>query len=123
MSIMPSTDNNRNQDFRPKFINRLSDIPCLPLQEKDMEKIVHIQLSDVRKRFEEMNIQLEFSPNVWEHLAKVGYDPTFGARPLKRIIQNQVINLLSTSILQGKIHPGQTICLKLKQDQIQLEAK
>lgn len=101
--------------FRPEFINRLDEIlPFLPLQERDMEKIVHIQLEQVKKRLAEKEIQLEISPAVIAHLAKEGYDPIFGARPLKRLIQHKVVNLLSNALLKGEIQPLQTVRLNLE---------
>lgn len=73
--------------FRPEFINRLDEIlPFLSLQDKDLEKIVLIQLNQVKKRLEDREILLEWTPEVLAHLAKEGYDPIFGARPLKRLI-------------------------------------
>lgn len=90
--------------FRPEFINRLDEIlPFLPLQEKDMEKIVLIQLNQVKKRLEDKEIFLSWTPSVLSHLAKEGYEPIFGARPLKRLIQHTVMNLLSNAILKGEI--------------------
>lgn len=98
--------------FRPEFINRLDEIlPFLPLQEKDMEKIVLIQINQVKKRLEEREILLEWTPRVLAYLAKEGYDPTFGARPLKRLIQQTVVNMLSTAILKGEIQNGELIQL------------
>lgn len=92
--------------FRPEFINRLDDIlPFMPLKEKDMEKIVTIQLNLLAKRLEERNVKLTWTPQVVARLAKEGYDSRFGARPLKRYIQQEVINQLSNAILQGKIPP------------------
>ena len=93
--------------FRPEFINRLDEIlPFLPLKEEDMEKIVVIQLESLAKRLKDRHVYLQWTPEVLRHLAEEGYDPTFGARPLKRLIQNEVANLLSKGILEGKI-PGE----------------
>lgn len=91
--------------FRPEFINRLDEIlPFLPLQKKDMEKIVLIQLERVKKRLDERDIFLSWSPEVVAHLAQTGYDPYFGARPLKRLIQQAVVNQLSQAVLKGEIN-------------------
>ncbi|MES2345675.1 MAG: AAA family ATPase [Chlamydiota bacterium] len=101
--------------FRPEFINRLDEIlPFLPLQEKDMGKIVLIQLEKVVERLLEKNIHLKWNEDLVLYLAKKGYDPFFGARPLKRLIQQEVINLLSTAILEGKIKDGATAMLALE---------
>jgi ATP-dependent Clp protease ATP-binding subunit ClpB len=104
------------QHFRPEFLNRLDDIlPFLPLQEKDMEAIATIQLGHVRQRLVERDIQLQWSQEVLANLAEKGYDPIYGARPLKRLIQNEVVNMLSSALLQGKIMPQQNVKLKLKE--------
>ncbi|GAB4186679.1 MAG: AAA family ATPase [Simkaniaceae bacterium] len=100
--------------FRPEFLNRLDEIlPFLPLQEKDMEKIVLIHLKDVRKRLEEKDIDVHFDPHVITYLAEKGYDPVYGARPLKRLIQQEVVNPLSTALLQEKIRPEQKVQVSL----------
>ncbi|MCB1084357.1 MAG: ATP-dependent Clp protease ATP-binding subunit, partial [Simkania sp.] len=112
--------------FRPEFINRLDEIlPFLPLQEKDMEKIVLIQLDRVKKRLDERDISLDYSPQVLAYLAKEGYDPYFGARPLKRLIQQTVVNELSQAILKGEIKNDDKIELNFveKNNKIVFEAK
>ena len=106
--------------FRPEFINRLDEIlPFLPLQEADMEKIVLNQLKDVRQRLLERDIALKVDSEVTGYLAEKGYDPLYGARPLKRLIQHEVVNLLSKGILKGEIVKDQTVQLHLdKKNQI-----
>lgn len=94
--------------FRPEFINRLDDIlPFLPLRKEDMQKIVDIQLQLLVKRLRDRDIALTWTPQVVAHLAEEGYDPYFGARPLKRLIQQDVVNMLSKAILEGRI-PGES---------------
>ena len=101
--------------FRPEFINRLDDIlPFLPLQKEDMEKIVHIQMKKVSQRLMERNIHLKWTKEVSRYLAEKGYDPFFGARPLKRLIQQEVTNLLSTALLKGAIHSDHQVELMLE---------
>lgn len=108
--------------FRPEFLNRLDDIlPFLPLREEDMEKIVTIQLNLLAKRLHSRDVELTWTPQVLAHLAKEGYDPRFGARPLKRYIQQEVINQLSRAILEGKIPPRSRLTLELKGDAITFE--
>ncbi|MCE5295045.1 MAG: AAA family ATPase [Chlamydiales bacterium] len=105
--------------FRPEFINRLDDIlPFLPLKETDMEKIVLIQMDRLIKRLAERDITLTWDDEVILYLAKEGYDPFFGARPLKRLIQQKVVNILSNAILKGEITAGQTIELYMKKEEI-----
>ena len=90
--------------FRPEFLNRLDEIlPFLPLQEKDMEQIVEIQLQRIKARLAEKEVELDYTSEVKALLAKAGYDPIYGARPLKRLIQKDVVNLLSNAILEEKI--------------------
>ena len=98
--------------FRPEFLNRLDEIlPFLPLKAHDMEKIVTIQLRLVAQRLKSRHIALNWTPQVVQHLALEGYDPIFGARPLKRLIQNQVVNLFATGLLEGKIPPHSELLL------------
>lgn len=101
--------------FRPEFINRLDDIlPFLPLRQEDMHKIVEIQMHHVQRRLKDREIGLEWSKELVNHLSQEGYDPTFGARPLKRLIQQEIVNLLSKAILEGKIIPGNVVKLDYK---------
>ncbi len=107
------------QHFRPEFLNRLDEIlPFLPLQERDMEKIVAIQMRSVVARLRDRAITLTWDEAVTGHLAKEGYDPAFGARPLKRLIQHTVVGMLSRAILEGKILPNTTIKLYMKDSEI-----
>ncbi|BBI16838.1 ATP-dependent Clp protease ATP-binding subunit [Neochlamydia sp. S13] len=110
--------------FRPEFINRLDDIlPFLPLQEKDMEKIVALQLKQLAKRLKDRDVNLEWTPEVLSHLSREGYDPLFGARPLKRYIQTEVINMLSKAILEGRIPSKSSIELYMEKDKIVFRIK
>lgn len=96
--------------FRPEFLNRLDDIlPFLPLRREDMEKIVEIQLKQLEKRLKERSITCLWSKELVKYLAEEGYDPGFGARPLKRLIQTEVSNKLSDAILKGEIPNNSTI--------------
>lgn len=105
--------------FRPEFINRLDEIlPFLPLREKDMEKIVVIQLNQIVQRMEDRQASLSWEEPVVEYLAKKGYEPHFGARPLKRLIQHEVVNKLSRDILEGKIPSGAKVNLVMKEGAI-----
>jgi ATP-dependent Clp protease ATP-binding subunit ClpB len=99
--------------FRPEFINRLDDIlPFLALRKEDMQKIVEIQLNYLAKRMRDRGVNLRWTKEVTAHLAEDGYDPFFGARPLKRLIQQDVVNLLSKAILAGQIPAECTVELK-----------
>lgn len=105
--------------FRPEFINRLDEIlPFLPLQEEDMEKIATIQLDLLATRLRTRDVDLSWSAEVLAHLAKEGYDPVFGARPLKRYIQQEIVNKLSTAILEGRIPPKSRVELAILKHEI-----
>lgn len=101
--------------FRPEFINRLDEVlPFLPLKKEDMEKIVIIQLNLLAKRLLERGIRLTWNQKVTQYLAETGYDPFFGARPLKRLIQQEVVNMLANAILDGTIPGNCDVELSLK---------
>lgn len=98
--------------FRPEFLNRLDEtILFNRLQEEDMTSIVEIQLAILQKRLEARNIQLKLDENAKAWLAKAGYDPTYGARPLKRVIQRELQNPLATLMLDGSVGDNATIAV------------
>ncbi len=98
--------------FRPEFLNRLDEILTFhPLKLEDMESIVAIQLERVAQRLAEKTLSLKWDAQVLKHLATEGYDPSFGARPLKRLIQQQVVNLFATALLENKIPKHSEILL------------
>lgn len=102
--------------FRPEFLNRLDEIlPFLPLQESQMAEIVTIQLRRLVPRFADRHILLTWDEEVTAFAAKEGYDPAFGARPLKRFIQHEVVNKLSKALLEGKIPSNRTLHLKVEE--------
>jgi len=92
------------QTVRPEFLNRVDEIIMFkPLMRKEITGIVQIQLSNLKKLVAENGIDLRFSNYALEYLAEQGFDPQFGARPLKRLIQKEIINPLSKRILAGDI--------------------
>ncbi len=94
------------QFFRPEFLNRVDDVVEFnALEMKNMAGIVKIQLKDIVKRLEEKQIQIDMSDALYEWLAQRGFDPQFGARPLKRLIQNELLNPLSKKLIAQEIKP------------------
>jgi ATP-dependent Clp protease ATP-binding subunit ClpB len=92
------------QTIRPEFLNRVDDIIMFhPLMKKEIMEIVKIQLNNLKKTIAESGIQLEFSDYALEFLADQGFDPQYGARPLKRLIQKEIVNQLSKRILANDI--------------------
>ncbi len=89
---------------RPEFLNRIDEILMFkPLSKKEVKDIVRIQLKNVAKMLKKQNVNIEFTENLVDYLADKGFDPEFGARPIKRVIQRDVLNNLSKDILAGKI--------------------
>jgi len=102
--------------FRPEFINRVDDIVVFhPLEKEHIRKIAEIQIQRVRKRLLEREIDLQLSDAALDFLGNVGFDPVYGARPLKRAIQDELENPLATALLKGDFGPGQTIHVDVKE--------
>ncbi|MBU0570285.1 AAA family ATPase, partial [Patescibacteria group bacterium] len=103
-----------NQTFRPEFINRIDSIVIYKsLTANIMNKIVDLQLDIVKKRLAEQEISIVFSAKVKKYLAEKGYDPTFGARPLKRLINNEVLDEVAFQIIENKIKGGDNLEIDL----------
>ncbi|MEK7299092.1 MAG: hypothetical protein AAB066_04290, partial [Candidatus Margulisiibacteriota bacterium] len=112
------------QSFRPEFLNRVDDIIVFdPLEKEQLAQIVDIQLGRLRKRLAERHMTLDVSKAALGHLAQVGYDPDFGARPLKRAITNQLENPLAIALLEGQFHDGETLVVDFKNDVLTFKAK
>ena len=102
---------------KPEFINRIDEIVMFrPLARKDIRKIVTIQVNLIKKRLAESGIHLEVSDEALGRLAKLGYDPQFGARPLKRVLQREILNELSKQILAGKINKDAVIHVEMRNE-------
>ena len=100
------------QTVRPEFINRIDDIVMFaPLTEADIRQIVRLQLNSIIKLLARENIVLEATNEAIDYLAERGYDPQFGARPVKRVLQKEVMNALSKEILKGNIKAGSLILI------------
>ncbi|HEX3037097.1 MAG TPA: ATP-dependent chaperone ClpB [Thermodesulfobacteriota bacterium] len=98
------------ESFRPEFLNRIDEIIIFrPLTMEHLKKIIEIQIEYLRKRLAERKIELKLTDGAKETLAEIGYDPVYGARPLKRTIQRLIENPLATQILQGAFKEGDTI--------------
>ncbi len=103
------------ETFRPEFLNRIDDIIVFhPLKTKDIEQIASLMLKDVKQRIEDLGVKIEFSESVAAHLAKEGFDPTYGARPLRRAIVRLVEDAFSTEMLEGKIQARDSIVSKVE---------
>ena len=107
-----------------EFLNRVDDIIIFDrLTEDDLKKIVEIQLKRLSKRLEQQKITLKLSDSAKELLAREGYDPVYGARPLRRTIQREILDPLSIDILEGKVREGQTVYVNAKDGALEFQEK
>lgn len=110
--------------FRPEFINRVDEAVVFhPLEASQIQGIASIQLGLLKKRLQDRDLVLEVDKDVMEKLAKAGFDPVYGARPLKRAITHMIENPLAQEVLQGKFSPGDTIHAVMKGGQVIFERK
>ena len=105
--------------FRPEFLNRVDDVIIFQsLDEEELAKIVDIQLQRLSQRLAQQNLTLEVDSAAKKLLAKEGYDPQFGARPLKRAVQERILNPLAMKLLEGEFKPGDRIKVTAKDDEL-----
>ena len=110
--------------FRPEFLNRLDEIIMFkPLTKGNIGHIVDLMMADLNKRLADREISLELTPEAKDYIIEGGYDPVYGARPLKRFLQKHVETLAAREILSGEIHEGDTILLTLKDGTLKAERK
>ncbi len=107
--------------FKPEFVNRIDEIVRFrPLREQDMAQITSIQLGSLRRRLEARRILLDVRPEALEWLAHAGYDPTYGARPLRRVIQRELGDRLALAMLEGELPEGSTAVIEVGPDGLEL---
>ena len=110
--------------FSPEFINRIDDtIVFNSLTPEDIKKITVIELAKLGKRLKDMKYTLNFDDTLVDYLAKIGFDEMYGARPLKRAIQDKVEDLLSEEVLTGKMIEGKTYTIKVENDEVKVQKK
>jgi ATP-dependent Clp protease ATP-binding subunit ClpC len=101
--------------FKPEFLNRIDDIIVFKsLVKEDLQKIINLEIEAVRDRLREKGIEIDATPEAIEFLIEKGYDPVYGARPLKRTIQRYIEDPLSEAIISGQIKDGSKVKLSLK---------
>jgi ATP-dependent Clp protease ATP-binding subunit ClpB len=107
------------QTIRPEFLNRIDEtIMFLPLTKQNVKEIVQIQLNQLTVLLAEKEIKLVVTKEAFEYIARIGYDPFFGARPIKRVIQKQVLNELSKALLNGSIDKEQNVVMDMFDEKI-----
>jgi ATP-dependent Clp protease ATP-binding subunit ClpB len=108
--------------FKPEFLNRIDDVVVFhQLSQAQIGKIIDVQLERLRAMLAERNVTLKLDDSARELLMREGYDPSYGARPLKRAIQSYIQNPLAVKLLQGEIVPGQTVSVSAKGDQLEFK--
>ena len=112
------------QHFRPEFLNRVDDTVVFhPLQKEHMKGIIKIQLERLKKRLHDRNISLKLAAKTIDFLTESGFDPVYGARPLKRAIQKELETALARAVLSGEIKDGQHITANLVDGKIAFDLK
>jgi ATP-dependent Clp protease ATP-binding subunit ClpB len=123
-SLIESTRNEifnlLKQTIKPEFLNRIDElIMFTPLNLNEIQSIVTLQVKNINKLLTRNNTQLQFTNAAIEHIARAGFDPQFGARPIKRLLQHEILNRLSKEILKGNIGDKEKITVDYKNDEIQ----
>ncbi|MFZ2188130.1 MAG: AAA family ATPase [Candidatus Moraniibacteriota bacterium] len=110
------------ESFKPEFLNRMDEVIIFhPIDRKMLRQIVDLQLAQIEKRLEEKKIKLKLTPAAKEYLSKKGYDTAYGARPLKRLIQTEIMNELARMIIENKIKEGSRIKIDSRNDKLIFE--
>ncbi len=105
------------QAFKPEFVNRLDDIVVFsPLSQSDLAQIVDITIDRLEARLTERRLALSVSPAARVWLAERGYDPIYGARPLRRLMQHEIDDRLATALIAGNIRDGETVAVDVASD-------
>ena len=109
---------------RPEFLNRIDEVIMFePLSQTDIREILRMQMRDLQEKLGENGVVVEFTNEFEEYMSTKGYEPAYGARPIKRLMQKELINLLAKSILDGHVHRNSTIVVDVKEGQIVLTDK
>lgn len=109
---------------RPEFLNRIDEVIMFePLSQTDIRDILRMQMRDLQEKLSENGVSVEFTPGFEDYMSTKGYEPAYGARPIKRLMQKELINLLAKSILDGHVHRDSTIVVDVHDGQISVSDK
>ncbi len=112
------------KSMRPEFINRIDEIIMFePLTRKDILGILNLQLSVLKKKMEDHGISIDFSQKFIDYMSEKGYDPAYGARPIKRILQRELVNMLAKALIEGSISKERPVLVDVSGDQIVITSK
>ena len=104
---------------RPEFLNRIDEIIMFePLSQKDVREILHLQMEDLKKKLSQNGVSITFTEGFVDYMSTKGYEPAYGARPIKRLMQRELVNLLAKEILDGRVHRDSVIEVDVKDGQI-----
>ena len=107
------------QTVRPEFLNRIDEIIMFePLSQKDIREILHLQMNDLKKKLAENGVSVSFTKEFEDYMTTKGYEPAYGARPIKRLMQRELVNLLAKAILDGSVHRDSDIEVSVRDGQI-----
>ena len=107
------------QTVRPEFLNRIDEIIMFePLSQKDIREILYLQMNDLKKKLAENGVSISFSREFEDYMVTKGYEPAYGARPIKRLMQRELVNLLAKAILDGSVHRDSDIEISVNDGQI-----
>ena len=126
--ILPACENavmnELRAGFRPEFLNRLDEIILFkPLTQSDIGSIIRLLMADLNKRLSDRSLSVELTPQAEQFIVANGYDPVYGARPLKRYLQKTVETLAAKIILSGEVATGDTICISLSGESLEAKRK
>ena len=112
------------KSMRPEFINRIDEIIMFePLTRKDILGILNLQLNALRKKMEEHGISIDFSQKFIDYMSEKGYDPAYGARPIKRILQRELVNMLAKDLIEGSVTKDRPVVVDISGDRIVITSK
>ena len=104
---------------RPEFLNRIDEVIMFePLSQTDIRDILRMQMADLQHRLSENGVTVTFSKEFEDYMSTKGYEPAYGARPIKRLMQKELVNLLAKSILDGRVHRDSVILVDVSDGQI-----
>ena len=109
---------------RPEFLNRIDEIIMFePLTKKDIREILHLQMNDLTEKLSGNGVSISFSQAFEDYMTDKGYDPAYGARPIKRLMQRELVNLIAKAILDGSVHKESEILVDVRDGAIRITEK
>ena len=106
---------------RPEFLNRIDEIIMFePLTKQDIREILHLQMNDLKEKLAANGVSVAFTEAFEDYMTEKGYDPAYGARPIKRLMQRELVNLIAKAILDGSVHKDSVITVDASDGQIRI---